>query len=193
MQEPPTTFCSSQTFETMTGRSRRGFLEQAAAVLLGGAALLVPGVTGLVAFLNPLRQKSQSGQWMRLATPDTLPADGTPQRFPVLADRDDAWNYFPNEPIGSVNLRRAATGVEALQVICPHAGCSIGLQSAPEGNKFVCPCHLANFDLTGKRTDAVSASPRDMDALDAEIRNQNEVWVKFQTFRLGIAAKLPQA
>ncbi len=176
----------------MTGKSRRGFLEQAAAVLLGGLALLVPGVTGIVAFLNPLRQKSQSGQWMRLTTLDTLPEDGTPRRFAIIADRTDAWNYFPGEPIGGVFLRRAAGETQALQVICPHAGCSIGVQSTPEGNKFVCPCHLANFDLDGKRTDRVSPSPRDMDALDVEIRDQNEVWVKFQTFQLGMAAKVAQ-
>jgi menaquinol-cytochrome c reductase iron-sulfur subunit len=192
MREIPTTFCSSQNLETMTGKSRRGFFEQAAAVLLGGMALLVPGATGFVAFLNPLRQKSQSGQWMRLTALDALPEDGTPRRFPIIADRADAWNYFPNEPIGAVFLRRVGSETQALQVICPHAGCSIALQSTPDGSKFVCPCHLANFDLDGKRTDEVSPSPRDMDALDVEIRGQHEVWVKFQTFGLGMAAKVAQ-
>jgi menaquinol-cytochrome c reductase iron-sulfur subunit len=192
MRENPTTFCSSQNVESMTGKSRRGFFEQAAAVLLGGAALLVPGVTALVAFLNPLRQKSQSGQWRQIVSLDLLHDGEPPRGFAINADREDAWNFFPNEPIGSVFLRRAGNEVQALQVICPHAGCSISLQSTPEGNKFVCPCHLANFDLDGKRTDAVSPSPRDMDALEVEIRNTNEIWVKFQTFQLGMAAKVAQ-
>ncbi len=176
----------------MANSGRRGFLEQAAAVLFGGAALAVPAVTGLVAFLNPLRQKSQSGQWLRLASLDALPEDSTPRRFAVVANRKDAWNCFPDQPIGAVFLRRLGDQAKALQVICPHAGCSIGVQSTPHGDKFVCPCHLANFDLDGKRTDRVSPSPRDMDALEVEIRNRNEVWVKFQTFRTGIAAKVAQ-
>jgi menaquinol-cytochrome c reductase iron-sulfur subunit len=82
--------------------------------------------------------------------------------------------------------------VAALQVICPHAGCSISFVPSPEGGKFFCPCHIANFDRTGKRLDATSPSPRDMDALEVDIRNKNEVWVKFQTFGLGIANKVAQ-
>jgi menaquinol-cytochrome c reductase iron-sulfur subunit len=192
MQNSPSTLCSSQDYETMTGKSRRGFFEQAAAVLFGGLALLTPALVGLVAFLNPLRQKSQSGQLMRLASLDALPEDGTPRKFPVIADRVDAWNRFPAQPIGAVFLRRVGGDVRALQVICPHAGCSIGLQSTPEGNKFLCPCHNASFDLDGKRTDKISPSPRDMDALEVVIQNQNEVWVKFQTFGLGTARKAAQ-
>jgi len=192
MQNIPPTLCSSQDYETMTGKSRRGFFEQVAAIFFGGIALSMPGLVGLVAFLNPLRQKSRSGQFMRLASLDTLPEDGTPRKFSVVADRVDAWNRFPNEPIGAVFLRRVGGEVKAFQVICPHAGCSIGLQSTPQGAAFLCPCHLANFDLEGRRTDKISPSPRDMDVLEVEVRNNNEVWVKFQTFSLGIANKVAQ-
>ena len=31
-----------------------------------------------------------------------------------------------------------------------------------------------------------------MDTLEVEIRNKNEVWVKFQTFRIGTAKKVAQ-
>jgi len=176
----------------MTGKPRRGFFEQVATLLFGGAALSVPGLTGLFAFLNPLRLKAQGGEFMRLASLDALPEDGSPRKVPVVAERTDAWNRFPAEPIGAVFLRRVGAEVKALQVICPHAGCSIGLQATAEGSHFLCPCHIANFDLDGKRTDKVSPSPRDMDAMEVEIRNNNEVWVKFQTFNLGTSAKVAQ-
>ena len=52
---------------------------------------------------------------------------------------------------------------------------------------------LAAFDLDGRRTNEKSMSPRDMDTLEVEIRNQNEVWVKFQHFQKGIPAKIAQA
>ena len=51
-----------------SGENRRGFLGQAAAVFCGGVALLVPAAAGLVAFLNPLRQKARAGSscgWLR--------------------------------------------------------------------------------------------------------------------------------
>jgi menaquinol-cytochrome c reductase iron-sulfur subunit len=161
------------------------------AIFAGSMALLTPAGVGILAFLNPLRQKSASGGFMRLANLEAVPEDGTPQKFAVIADRTDAWTFFPNEPIGAVYLRRAGKDkVEALQVICPHAGCSITVDATASGKKFFCPCHGASFDLAGKRLDATSPSPRDMDSLETEIRNNTEVWVKFQKFSTGIASKV---
>jgi menaquinol-cytochrome c reductase iron-sulfur subunit len=174
------------------GENRRGFLGRTVALVCGGFALLVPTAVGIAALLNPLRQKSQSGQFMRLGSLDVLPEDGTPRKVPVIADRTDAWNTYPAEPIGAVFLCRKGTEVSALQVICPHAGCSINYESSPGGGKFFCPCHAASFDLAGKRTDATSPSPRDMDTLETEVRNQSEVWVKFETFGVGTAKKVAQ-
>ena len=179
----------------LENETRRGFLGKAVAAVCGAAALAIPVAAGAVAFLNPLRQKSQGGRFMRLASLDIIPEDGTPLRAPVIADRVDAWNRFPKQPIGAVFLRRVAgrsnETVLALQVICPHAGCSINYDAA--AREFVCPCHEARFDLNGDRTDAVSQSPRNMDTLDVEIRGKGEVWVKFEPFDLGTAEKVAQA
>jgi menaquinol-cytochrome c reductase iron-sulfur subunit len=184
--------CCRQNESPANCDNRRGFLGKAVAVICGAAALAVPTAAGVVAFLNPLRQKSQGGQFMRLASLDAIPQDGTPLKVPVVADRIDAWTRFPAEPIGAVFLRRTGNKTEALQVICPHAGCSIGFEGSAKGGKFFCPCHAASFDLAGKRMDETSPSPRDMDTLDVEIRNKNEVWVKFQTFGVGTTAKVAQ-
>jgi menaquinol-cytochrome c reductase iron-sulfur subunit len=174
------------------GENRRGFFGRAAAIVCGGAALLVPAAAGVAAFLNPLRQKSPSGEFLRLASLDVLPENGAPQKVAVIADRIDAWSRFPAEPIGAVFLRRSGGEVTALQVVCPHAGCSINFETSAQGGKFFCPCHRASFDLAGQRTDQTSPSPRDMDSLEVEIRNKNEVWVKFQTFGIGTSTKMAQ-
>jgi menaquinol-cytochrome c reductase iron-sulfur subunit len=191
--ESPSCCCGCSKDASSRAETRRGFCGQAAAIVCGAAALATPVVAGIAAFLNPLRQKSQGGQLLRLASLDTLPEDGTPQRVPIIAERTDAWNRFPAEPIGAVFLRRVKGGVSALQVICPHAGCSIGFESSPQGGRFFCPCHAASFNLEGKRTDATSPSPRDMDSLEVQIRNKNEVWVKYESFCLGVAAKVAQS
>lgn len=171
---------------------RRRFVMKALAAGSGGLAYALPALAGIVAFLDPLKQKSQAGQFLRVASLDTLPADGTPQKVSIVSDRTDAWNRFPNEPVGAVMLRRTGDGqVEALNVVCPHAGCSVQYESA-EGKLF-CPCHGASFDLSGKRLDATSPSPRDLDRLEVEIRSGTEVWVHFQNFRTGIAEKVPEA
>jgi len=171
---------------------RRRFVMKTLALASGGLAYMVPALAGIAAFLNPLRQKSQAGQFLRVASLDMLPEDGTPLEVSVVADRADAWNRFSNEPIGAVFLRRTGSGqVEALNVVCPHAGCSVQYRQA-EG-KFFCPCHAASFDLAGKRLDEASPSPRDLDSLETEIRNGTDVWLRFQNFRIGIAEKVAEA
>jgi len=132
---------------------------------------------------------------VRLTSLDNLPADGTPRKFPVVAEKINAWTTS-REPVGAVYLRKTGDHqVEALHVVCPHAGCSVEYKPAEGGRKaqFFCPCHLANFSLSGKRLDAVSPSPRDMDSLEVEIAENGDVWVVFQNFQLGIASKTPMA
>lgn len=170
---------------------RRGFLAKLAAILLGAVAYAVPVAAGVVTFLNPWRQKAQAGQFLRLAALETLPEDGTPRKFPVIMDRVDAWNRFPNEPVGAVFLRRLEDRVEAFQVVCPHAGCYVGYD--PESQRFYCPCHSASFALDGKRLDETSPSPRDLDTLEVEIRGDSEVWVKYENFQTGIPQKVAEA
>ena len=187
--------CGPEPEPTAAQDPRRSFLRKTLALALGSLAYAVPGLAGIVAFLNPLRplrQKSQAGQPVRVASLDMLPEDGTPQEVSVVADRTDAWNRFPNEPIGAVFLRRTGKDqVEAINVVCPHAGCSVQYQEG--AGKLFCPCHAASFDLAGKRLDETSHSPRDLDTLEAEIRNGTEVWVRFQNFRTGIAEKVEEA
>ena len=67
---------------------------------VGGMAYLSPLAAGTVPFLNPLREKSQTGEFLRLASLENLPEDGTPQKIVIVADRTDAWNRFPDEPVG---------------------------------------------------------------------------------------------
>ena len=164
------------------GDDRRGFLAKAVAVVCGLAACAAPAAAGLVAFLNPLREKSAAGGFRRLTSLDVLPEDGSPRKFPVFAQRSDAWNTFPNEAVGAVFIRRVGGGqVEAMQVVCPHAGCFVAFD--PQSNGFSCPCHAARFDISGKRLDpAGSPSPRDLDTLQTKIRNGTEVLGQVREF-----------
>ena len=174
-----------------SSQRRRGFAFQLLALLLGLAAYAVPTMAAVCSFLNPLRQKSPSGQFMKLTSLESL--GETPRKFSVIADRTDAWNRFANEPVGAVFLRRTeGDQVEAIQVVCPHAGCSI--QFDGKEKQFLCPCHMATFDISGRRSDeATNNSPRDLDRLEVEIRNGSEVWIKFENFRTGTTDQVVEA
>ena len=196
MTDTPTVSRETESSPAASCCGRRGFLATTVTLAAGAAALAVPAAVALVSFFNPLRQKSQAGRQVKLTDLAMLPEDGTPRAFPVVADKTDAWTHAPNQVIGSVFLRRTSDAeqpVKALQVVCPHLGCSIVYQSDGDGGKFFCPCHAASFDLDGGRTDEASMSPRNMDTLDVEIRNQQEVWVKFENFITGTADKIMES
>lgn len=173
------------------GEDRRGFFKQAAAVLLGGISALVPLAAGLLTVLDPLRRKAGAAGFVHVTSLSALPEDGTPRRFPVIADRSDAWNKFPQVPIGAVYLRRQGVLVHALNVTCPHAGCPV--EYRPASSSYLCPCHNSKFKVDGGLAGTTSPSPRGMDTLEVELRNKTEVWVKFQNFEAGKAKKVAVA
>ena len=171
---------------------RRDFFKKACATVIGAILGLVPLGAGLTVFLDPLRRKGSAGGPIQVTTLEALPKDGVPRIFPVLATRVDAWNKFTRVRVGAVYLRRTSEDkIEAVNVVCPHAGCFVDF--LPDKNHYLCPCHNSTFTLTGKIEDAASPAPRGLDALEVEIRNQKEVWVKFQNFQAGRAEKIPVA
>jgi Rieske Fe-S protein len=161
---------------------------------LGGLALLAAPVAGLRVWLAPLRRRvaGSAGRWVRVTSLAALPENGVPQRFAVRADQANAWTRSPAAPIGAVFLRRTeGVQVEALNVVCPHAGCLVDY--APDSQSFLCPCHNSTFALDGQVHDPASPSPRGLDPLEAEVREGSEVWVRFQNFRAGIKERIPLA
>jgi Rieske Fe-S protein len=174
------------------GDGRRGFLKGFTAAVLGIAALLAAPVAGLRVWLQPLRKKQSSqGLWVKVALVSAIPDDGSPRRFPIIADQVNAWTKQPGQSIGAVYLRKnpGSPNVEALNVVCPHAGCLVDYQQGD--TTFLCPCHDSRFALDGKIASAGSPSPRGLDQLETEVRAGSEVWVNFQNFRPGIEDKEP--
>ena len=171
---------------------RRDFLKKACAMGVGAALVLVPVGAGVMVLTDPWRRKAEGSSKVFVTSLESLPNDGIPRKFSVVASRVDAWNRFPNAPIGAVYLRRTGEqSVQALNVVCPHAGCFVDFKS--NTNSFYCPCHNSSFDAGGKIADKKSPSPRAMDSLEVEIRNGKEIWVTFQNFQTGRAEKIPVA
>lgn len=171
---------------------RRDFLKKACAIGFGTAIVVVPAGAGLNVLLDPLRRKGAASEKLFVTSLDSLPNDGQPRKFAILASRVDAWNKFPNAPVGAIYVRRTGEKtVEALNVVCPHLGCFVDFHQ--DKNVFFCPCHNSSFALDGRIANKSSPSRRAMDQLEVEIRNDKEVWVKFENFQTGIPEKIPVA
>jgi menaquinol-cytochrome c reductase iron-sulfur subunit len=171
---------------------RRDFLKKGLAGGISAILGLVPLGAGLTVYLDPLRRKSLASGAVRVTSLDALPDDGIPRKFPVLSARVDAWTKATESPIGAVYLRRTTENkIEAFNVACPHAGCFVDF--LPERGLFHCPCHNSTFNVAGRIEDKASPAPRGLDALEVELRNGEEVWVKFQNFQAGRSEKIPTA
>jgi Rieske Fe-S protein len=169
---------------------RREFLKSAACVALGGCALAAPVGVVVVVLADPIKAKG-APQSVKLTKLASLPLNGPPRFFQVVAERRDAWTKFPANAIGSVFLRRVGESeVIAFNASCPHLGCAVEFRS--ERDCFYCPCHDSEFanngDVRGK-----SPSRRGLDTLRVEIREGGEVWVVFENFKTGIAEKISLA
>jgi menaquinol-cytochrome c reductase iron-sulfur subunit len=171
---------------------RRGFLKSVSALFLGAVAMVAPLISGAMVILDPLRRKSQQNAFLLVTSLNSVPEDGMPRKFVVVSNRIDAWNRNPAVPVGAVYLRRTGSkSVQALNVVCPHAGCFVDYVTSRQG--YVCPCHNSTFTPDGKLADPKSPSPRGLDELQVEIRNDSEVWVRFENFLAGHDKKIPVA
>jgi menaquinol-cytochrome c reductase iron-sulfur subunit len=185
--EEPVTSPEPETPES--SGERRGFIKFLCA-FIGTLISVVPFGAGMWSYLNPLakRDSGDGGDgFIKVTTIDAIPADGTPAKFTVVADKVDAWNRFTDVSIGAVYLRLVDGVPKALHTVCPHLGCFVDYR--PGNKDFFCPCHNSNFKLDGSL--AVGVSPRRMDPLDIQIRNKTEVWVKFQNFQPGHSDRVP--
>jgi menaquinol-cytochrome c reductase iron-sulfur subunit len=153
------------------------------AAVVGAVASVFPFAAAATTVFDPLRRGRSASDMVLVTRLSAVPADGPPRKFTVEATRVDGWTTYEQTPVGAVYLRRTGDAVTALNVVCPHAGCFVGI--APDQSRFACPCHKSSFDFDGAINDPASPSPRDMDSLDVEVRNGDEVWVRFQNFLPG--------
>ena len=172
---------------------RRSFVVHLLTATISVLVGVVPLIFGGLFFLDPLvrsgRKKRDATGFLRLGiTVDSLPADGTPMKLKVVADKVDAWNFYPNVPIGNVWLRRMESGeVLAFNATCPHLGCTIGYRDSE--HDFYCPCHTSAFDVDGNRTNDIP--PRDMDILETDIDDDGRIAIEFIAYRTGESTKIP--
>lgn len=170
--------------------SRREFVEKAGSICAGCALVGIPVAAGVGVVVDPVRLPPGDAKFLKVAQLDAIPEDGSPAKFVVKKDKIDAWSRFPDRVIGAVYLRRLPKNrIQAFNVVCPHLGCAIEYRD--EEHDYFCPCHNSAFALEDGAQGEGSPSARPLDSLEAEIRNENEVWVKFQNFVMGIEEKRP--
>src|SRR5260221_12255019 len=126
---------------------RRSFFKEAAAVIIGALATLVPLISGIVVLFDPLRKESGGGDFVFVAPLSALPEDDLPRKFSVIAGHTDAWSRIPPAPIGAVYLRRDKQSVQALSGVCPDLGCFVDFNA--DTKRYLCPCYKSTLRNDG--------------------------------------------
>jgi Rieske Fe-S protein len=179
---------------------RRSFLTRLSAISLGTVVAIFPFAAGWGVVMSPLRRKqvdSKGGAkdgFLRICPLESVPLDGVPHAFVVTADVVDAWMRAVNQRIGEVFLTHSmADGkphVVAFTATCPHLGCAVEFDGAE--SRYECPCHKSGFAKDGAKL--FGPSLRGLDRLETELRGNDgaqEVWVRYERFRAGIAEREP--
>jgi Rieske Fe-S protein len=184
---------------------RTVFLWISRAIGLACAALVaVPGIRFLI---SPLRERRRREAIVQRVTRLDALQPGVPEQFALTGSRQDGWMQFPEQTIGRVWLVRRTDDavppeqakVDVFTAVCPHLGCVI--QFDPAAGDFVCPCHMAVFELSGRargnqELGRVNPAPRAMDLLNSQLvqheaTGQWWVEVEYQEFKNGLPEKVP--
>jgi menaquinol-cytochrome c reductase iron-sulfur subunit len=181
----------------MADPGRRAFLHKTLAILVGGFIMIVPAAAGVLTFLTPIRRRKEAGgadagkPFIKVTSLSAVPPDGKAHRFPIIADRADAWTIERNVPIGSVYLKREGERLIAWNTRCPHLGCAVDTRG---DGSFACPCHNSSFRPDGSVVSG-SVSARGLDELeiDRKALAQGDVRVRYVEFETGRADKIVKA
>lgn len=159
-----------------TSPPRRSFLGGLLATGTAGVgALLVIPVARFV--LHPLLAKTTEKSWSDVGKVDEFQAITAPVQRLVQIEQLDGWRRTVSQK--PVYLTRDSAGqLVVLSAVCTHLGCSVPW--IEKQDKFICPCHQAIFDPTGKLIGG--PAPRSMDALPMKIE-QGRLKVEYQFFR----------
>lgn len=150
-----------------------------------GVSAVAASAASVAAFAWPAVRKPAPAGWTKVVD-DVNDVDiGKPFKVDFAETVEDAW--IESRALRSVWLY-TEDGAEfrAYSGVCTHLGCSFSFEAA--ANRFHCPCHHGLFEV---KTGAVIGGPppRPLDTLEVKVEN-DEVYVRYETFRTGIAEKV---
>ena len=104
----------------LVNAEHREFMLKAGSVC-HGSAVAIPPIAACIAVLMDLRRcKQGDADFTRVTLLDALPGDGTPKKFTIYAEKQDAWNKFPKIAIGRfIYAVKAYVIIAVLAMIAP--------------------------------------------------------------------------
>ena len=127
--------------------SRREFIKGATAII-GGLITAVIGLPTIAYLIDPALKESAKEAWIPIGKLVDIPI-GRPSPFSFTRVQVNGWERTSTSHGGFV-IRKSEDPKDLLILNsrCTHLGCTVNWKD--EANAFLCPCHDAKFDATGK-------------------------------------------
>lgn len=127
--------------------SRREFIKGATAVI-GGMITAVIGLPTIAYLIDPALKESAKEAWIPIGKLADMPV-GKPTPFSFTRVQVNGWERTSTSHGGFV-IRKSEDPKDLLILNsrCTHLGCTVNWKD--EAKAFLCPCHDAKFDATGK-------------------------------------------
>jgi Rieske Fe-S protein len=127
--------------------SRREFIKGATAII-GGMITAVIGLPTIAYLIDPALKQNAKEAWIPIGKLDDMPV-GKPTPFSFTRVQVNGWERTSTSHGGFV-IRKSEDPKDLLILNsrCTHLGCTVNWKD--EANAFLCPCHDAKFDATGK-------------------------------------------
>jgi len=127
--------------------SRREFIKGATAII-GGMITVVIGLPTIAYLIDPALKESAKEAWIPIGKLADIPI-GKPSPFSFTRVQVNGWERTSTSHGGFV-IRKSEDPKDLLILNsrCTHLGCTVNWKD--EANAFLCPCHDAKFDATGK-------------------------------------------
>jgi Rieske Fe-S protein len=136
--------------------SRRDFMKVTTGVV-GGIITATVGVPVIAYMIDPALQAGGKEAWVAVGKLDTFPV-GAPTPFSFTRTQVNGWERTGTSYGGFV-IRNSEDpkDIVILSSRCTHLGCSVNWRE--DVQKFICPCHDANFSKEGKVLDGPPPKP----------------------------------
>lgn len=146
--------------------NRRNFMK----LSLGAIGTFIASVLGIPALgyvASPTLKVEETQNWIQIGSASKVEI-GLPTLFKAKITRQTGW-IVDQQEISVYILTNNGRDFIALSNVCTHLGCRV--RWVGEQGGFFCPCHNAQFDITGEVLSG--PPPRPLDRYEVKVENDH--------------------
>jgi menaquinol-cytochrome c reductase iron-sulfur subunit len=125
--------------------SRRDFVKLTTAAA-GSFIVAAIGLPSIAYLIDPALKSSKADAWIPLGSFETFEI-GKPTLVSFTRSKVNGWEKTVTS-YGVFVLRKSASETLVLSNKCTHLGCQVNWKT--DKQEYICPCHDAQFDISGK-------------------------------------------